>query len=179
MTASAIVSPPGAPGNPPMCAQPTSSAKIESRSRRSTGRICWAIGAVGSALPSHGRGHRFESGIAHQKSPGKTEASFADHRLCVVGETVAIQTDCSPWCQGRRLARILASPPRTRAIVAKTIPTKGTGTAQSATIEYGLPAKIATAKSPTRMPRQPKANPSWYEDERLSIIPTCPPRGVY
>jgi hypothetical protein len=26
-----------------------------------------AIGAVGSALPSHGRGHRFESGIAHQK----------------------------------------------------------------------------------------------------------------
>ena len=25
-----------------------------------------AIGAVGSALPSHGRGHRFESGIAHR-----------------------------------------------------------------------------------------------------------------
>ena len=25
----------------------------------------WAIGAVGSALPSHGRGHQFESGIAH------------------------------------------------------------------------------------------------------------------
>ena len=26
-----------------------------------------AIGAVGSALPSHGRGHRFESGIAHHR----------------------------------------------------------------------------------------------------------------
>src|SRR3712207_5031789 len=32
-----------------------------------------AIGAVGSALPSHGRGHQFESGIAHQheKRPGE------------------------------------------------------------------------------------------------------------
>ena len=29
----------------------------------------WAIGAVGSALPSHGRGHRFESGIAHGSQP--------------------------------------------------------------------------------------------------------------
>ncbi len=28
-----------------------------------------AIGAVGSALPSHGRGHRFESGIAHSAFP--------------------------------------------------------------------------------------------------------------
>lgn len=28
-----------------------------------------AIGAVGSALPSHGRGHQFESGIAHQETP--------------------------------------------------------------------------------------------------------------
>src|SRR5690606_22366285 len=28
-----------------------------------------AIGAVGSALPSHGRGHRFESGIAHHRKP--------------------------------------------------------------------------------------------------------------
>ena len=28
-----------------------------------------AIGAVGSALPSHGRGHRFESGIAHHRIP--------------------------------------------------------------------------------------------------------------
>jgi hypothetical protein len=27
-----------------------------------------AIGAVGSALPSHGRGHRFESGIAHHEN---------------------------------------------------------------------------------------------------------------
>ncbi len=29
-----------------------------------------AIGAVGSALPSHGRGRRFESGIAHSFTPG-------------------------------------------------------------------------------------------------------------
>ena len=28
-----------------------------------------AIGAVGSALPSHGRGHQFESGIAHHELP--------------------------------------------------------------------------------------------------------------
>lgn len=31
-----------------------------------TGLSPRAIGAVGSALPSHGRGHRFESGIAHR-----------------------------------------------------------------------------------------------------------------
>ena len=31
-----------------------------------TQQVLRAIGAVGSALPSHGRGHRFESGIAHQ-----------------------------------------------------------------------------------------------------------------
>lgn len=45
-----------------MCIGAPESASIESRSTR-------AIGAVGSALPSHGRGHQFESGIAHQRKP--------------------------------------------------------------------------------------------------------------
>ena len=39
---------------------------VESRSGRR------AIGAVGSALPSHGRGHQFESGIAHHENPRET-----------------------------------------------------------------------------------------------------------
>ncbi len=34
-----------------------------------------AIGAVGSALPSHGRGHRFESGIAHREERRATGCS--------------------------------------------------------------------------------------------------------
>lgn len=29
------------------------------------GREYWAVGAVGSALPWHGRGHRFEPGTVH------------------------------------------------------------------------------------------------------------------
>ena len=39
-----------------------------------------AIGAVGSALPSHGRGHRFESGIAHiiHHRPGCTTLHCGD-----------------------------------------------------------------------------------------------------
>ena len=40
--------------------------------RSSVPRGLRAIGAVGSALPSHGRGHRFESGIAHRRRPGIT-----------------------------------------------------------------------------------------------------------
>jgi hypothetical protein len=44
-----------------------------------------AIGAVGSALPSHGRGHRFESGIAHHIYPEKLAeaAPLRDARLAV------------------------------------------------------------------------------------------------
>ena len=38
-----------------------------------------AIGAVGSALPSHGRGHRFESGIAHH-SPAKKPRRSGDRQ---------------------------------------------------------------------------------------------------
>jgi hypothetical protein len=37
------------------------------RSRRVPCRDRWAIGAAGSALPSHGRGRRFEPGIAHER----------------------------------------------------------------------------------------------------------------
>ncbi len=40
----------------------------------------WAIGAVGSALPSHGRGRRFESGIAHADV-----AQLVAHNLAKVG----------------------------------------------------------------------------------------------
>lgn len=43
--------------------RPAGSATILTRVVHKT--ALWAIGAVGSALPSHGRGHRFESGIAH------------------------------------------------------------------------------------------------------------------
>ena len=37
--------------------------------REVAGTAMRAIGAVGSALPSHGRGRRFESGIAHHQDP--------------------------------------------------------------------------------------------------------------
>lgn len=39
-----------------------------------------AIGAVGSALPSHGRGHQFESGIAHHEKVSRADASIATKR---------------------------------------------------------------------------------------------------
>ncbi len=54
----------------------TRPARVHRRGRngpRGSGKVVesrwgrWAIGAVGSALPSHGRGHQFESGIAHHR----------------------------------------------------------------------------------------------------------------
>ena len=50
-----------------MCVPPHPSASIGIRSMEKPCKAIWAIGAVGSALPSHGRGHRFESGIAHER----------------------------------------------------------------------------------------------------------------
>jgi hypothetical protein len=46
----------------------------------------WAIGAVGSALPSHGRGHRFESGIAHteRKTRGISRVFLFPHKDTVI-----------------------------------------------------------------------------------------------
>ncbi len=46
-----------------------------------------AIGAVGSALPSHGRGHRFESGIAH----------FKQASSCLACDFHAVLTDPPRW----------------------------------------------------------------------------------
>jgi hypothetical protein len=56
-------------------ALPTSSNGVEARRSTSIDESrSGAIGAVGSALPSHGRGHRFESGIAHHVLPPHDEA---------------------------------------------------------------------------------------------------------
>ena len=56
-------------GNRPL----TISTKVETSSV--TYGALRAIGAVGSALPSHGRGHQFESGIAHTKGEGHPHGS--------------------------------------------------------------------------------------------------------
>ncbi len=43
----------------------------------SVANIVWAIGAAGSALPSHGRGRGFKSRIAHQAKPSVNGIFFA------------------------------------------------------------------------------------------------------
>src|SRR5690606_16382370 len=52
----------------------------------------WAIGAVGSALPSHGRGRRFESGIAHTMAAKRVVISGASG---LIGRalTASLRTD--------------------------------------------------------------------------------------
>ena len=59
------------PGTPTaarsMCIRAAPSASIESAVTTVHRDPTWAIGAAGSALPSHGRGRRFEPGIAHER----------------------------------------------------------------------------------------------------------------
>ena len=50
-----------------MCIRAAPSASIESAVTTVHRDPTWAIGAAGSALPSHGRGRRFEPGIAHER----------------------------------------------------------------------------------------------------------------
>jgi hypothetical protein len=55
----------------------------------------WACGAAGSALPWHGRGHRFDPDQVHQTTPTKSsvcrkQSTPSSHRFGVI------------WCQIRR-----------------------------------------------------------------------------
>ena len=68
-----------------------------------------AIGAVGSALPSHGRGHQFESGIAHHSVAGKDVAFLTVHHRVDPGELILVANaeahrlfDRPPYCVCQR-----------------------------------------------------------------------------
>ena len=68
-----------------------------------------AIGAVGSALPSHGRGHQFESGIAHHElalSPRRT--SRTDDAARPPPVRIARDPARTPRAASRRCARCRA-----------------------------------------------------------------------
>ena len=61
-----------------ICRAPEIGGKFDSTGRNHENRKCpsqeWACGAAGSALPWHGRGHRFDPGQVHQNILQKNDA---------------------------------------------------------------------------------------------------------